>query len=44
MSHKEALHDLDSIFIVFDKESKADYDLHDSKFPIGVKDNKETFN
>ena len=43
ISHKEALHDLDNMFAVFDKESKADHDLHDSKFPMAVKNNKETF-
>lgn len=40
---EEMTQDLDNMFGEFDRIGKADTDLHDPKFAMGVKDPKETF-
>ena len=40
---EDMIQDLDSMFGDFDKESKADAELHNPKFAMGAKDSKETF-
>lgn len=39
----QMLYDLEGMFGDYDKESTADAELHNPKFPMGVKDTKETF-
>ena len=39
----EAIADLDNMFGEYDKEGRADAELHNPKFAMGAKDNKETF-
>lgn len=43
LTAQEMTQDLDNIFGEFDRMGKADSDLHDPKFGMGMKDSKESF-